>query len=652
MPDYVTQEQVSRLPRIPLEGNLDLTYRCNNNCRHCWLRIPPNAPEREQELTLEEIKDIVTQARRLGTRHWGISGGEPMLRPEFAEIFELITGKATSYSLNTNGTLITPAIARLLKRKGNKMVALYGATAEVYDHVARRPGSFEQVMRGFAYLKEAGAGFTVQLIPLRDNYHQWPQMIELATSLSSRWRIGASWLYLSADGDPARNQEIMRQRLDPQQEVDLLPPPFEEATDNEDAHEYQPAAGDDRLLAPCIAYRRDFHVDPYGQLTFCGFIKDSSLRYDLRRGSLLRGWEEFIPSLADRVRGGTEYRDNCAACDLRHYCQWCPVYGYLEHHRFAARVEYLCAMARENRCRREDWEKNHCRYFRIAGITIKVESDLAISEATFHPVFKPYEVAGPGDDMVSVQYHWGLPSLNGHDLGQLVYNKPPWMIYRKPDAWEYLSISETNGETRPLCAAVFNRDHTRARIYYDRQELFTDGNLGSLTLVGSDQMWIARLLADRQGFYLHSSGVALNGQGALFVGHSGAGKTTILRLLAGQGEALGEDRNIVRRWAAGWQVYGTWNNCKGQAVASAGSAPLRGVLFLEKAAENRLVRLSDRVEIARRLLGCLIRPLETTDWWDKTLAAVNQLTRDVPCYVMHFDGSGTVVEALRQVLVE
>ena len=66
---------------------------------------------------------------------------------------------ASEYSLNTNGTLITPRIAKLLCRRGNKLVAIYGATAEVHDRIIRMPGSFEAVMQGCAYLREAGAGF-------------------------------------------------------------------------------------------------------------------------------------------------------------------------------------------------------------------------------------------------------------------------------------------------------------------------------------------------------------------------------------------------------------------------------------------------------------------------------------------------------------
>jgi MoaA/NifB/PqqE/SkfB family radical SAM enzyme len=131
-------------PRLPLDGKLDLTYRCNNACRHCWLRLPPGAQEKQDELTFEEICLIVDQARAMGCQAWSISGGEPMLRPDFSEIFDYITRKAVSYKLNTNGTLITPEIARLLTRRGDKMVALYGATADVHDHVPAPPVRLRQ----------------------------------------------------------------------------------------------------------------------------------------------------------------------------------------------------------------------------------------------------------------------------------------------------------------------------------------------------------------------------------------------------------------------------------------------------------------------------------------------------------------------------
>ena len=152
MPNYSETRKVKDFPRIPLEGTIDLTYRCNNDCRHCWVNIPLDSPEKERELVFDEIREIVDQARKMGCRRWNISGGEPMLRDDFAEIFDYITTKSASYTLNTNGILITPKIARLLKRKGAKAGVLYGATAEVLDHITRTAGSFEAAMQGFAYL--------------------------------------------------------------------------------------------------------------------------------------------------------------------------------------------------------------------------------------------------------------------------------------------------------------------------------------------------------------------------------------------------------------------------------------------------------------------------------------------------------------------
>ena len=317
MSDHSSRRKVAALPRVPMAGNIDLTYRCNNNCCHCWLHIPPDSPEEKEELTSTEVQDLVEAARAMGCRKWSISGGEPMLRPDFEVIFDQITRRAGAYTLNTNGTLITPRIARLMKRKGSKLIALYGATASVHDGITRNPGSFEAMMRGVAYLKEAGAGFTVQVIPMRDNYCQYEDMVHLAESLSRSWRVGAPWLWLSASGEPGKNLEITDQRLDPAEVVKLDEPDlsFEEWVDGNVEGTCRKEPGDERLFAACIRNRRDFHVDPYGKMSFCCFVKDPALRYDLRTGSFRDAWEKFVPSLSSKVRAGREYFENCGACE-------------------------------------------------------------------------------------------------------------------------------------------------------------------------------------------------------------------------------------------------------------------------------------------------------------------------------------------------
>jgi hypothetical protein len=76
-------------------------------------------------------------------------------------------------------------------------------------------------------------------------------------------------------------------------------------------------------------------------------------------------------------------------------CLWCPVFGYLEHRRFSAKVEYLCSVVRESRKLKEARKRDHRRYYQIAGITIQVESDLPITDATFSPKFKCFEMISP-----------------------------------------------------------------------------------------------------------------------------------------------------------------------------------------------------------------------------------------------------------------
>jgi len=585
--------KVKDIPRLPLEGHIDLTYRCNNHCRHCWLRQPEQSEVQKDELTFDEIRAIVDEARAMGCRKWGISGGEPMLRPDFPDIFDYLTRKAIGYTLNTNGTLITPEMAQLLTRKGTKMVALYGATAEVYDHVTRHSGGFEKVMRGVSRLKEAGAGFIVQLIPMRANWHQWEEMITLAKSLSPHWRVGAPWLYLSSEGSVQRNREIDAQRLSPSDVIELdKPDPSYNERVAEQAHACGTVApGDDRLFAQCIAGRRDFHIDPCGHLSWCSFIKDPALRYNLREGSFREAWEAFIPACADKVHGGPEWRENCGSCDKRSDCRWCAVYAYLETGRYSAPIPHLCAVAEEAGKFKENWQQKHRRYFRIAGITVRVESDLELDKTPFKDELMAFSVEGPGEDNVTLRHHFELPDLKGKDLGRELYRKPPWAISRKNGTWFYQGISPTPGDETLHRVAVFTADHTHATIYSplrDEERILKDG-WHSLSLFPTDQIWLGPLLADRQAVLLHSAAAMVNGLGLVFVGHSEAGKSTTMELIE---------------------------------------------------------PLTDRKQIWHKLLATLIRPMVTAEWWEKELDVLEQIVADAPCYTMHFDRTGAIVEHL------
>jgi len=647
MNGYLSRKRITVLPRLPLEGNIDLTYRCNNDCLHCWLRLPPDSPEKDKELTFDEIRALVGEAGDMGCGSWNISGGEPMLRPDFADIFDLILSRSRTYNLNTNGTLITPQIARLMKRRGFKMIAFYGATADVHDRITRTPGSFEAFLEGIARLKEAGAGFTVQLIPMKDNFRQFKDMIRLAESLSPNWRLGATWLFLSACREPGKNREIRGQRLAPAEAASFFSPEFSHGQGIGEIEEKPCPQGkaDDSLFASCLDQRRDFHVDPYGGMSFCAFIKDPRLRADLRTMSFREAWETALPGMAGTVVSGPEYRRSCGACDLREDCDWCPVYGYLEHGRYGARIDYLCRVAREKKKIKDSWMKNNVRHFRIAGITIRVESELPFQDTTFGPKFKFFEVDGPGDDNVIIRHRFSLPPLDGKSFGKEIYRRPPWAVFEREDSWLYLGITAASDSEGLHKAALFTKDYGRGTIYHPDETSFRKGNSPALTFFPTDQILITQLLALRNGCYLHASGVSMKGRGLLFMGHSEAGKSTMVKLIKGKAEILCDDRMIVRKEPDGFRVHGTWSHGEVPDV-SAASAPLDAILFLRKSSENRLSPIAKKRDIASTLLSCLIKPMVTLRWWENTLALIEEIGRNIPCYDLFFDKSGKMVDIL------
>jgi hypothetical protein len=77
---------------------------------------------------------------------------------------------------------------------------------------------------------------------------------------------------------------------------------------------------------------------------------------------------------------------------------------------------------------------------------------------------------------------------------------------------------------------------------------------------------------------------------------------------------------------------------------------LRAIFFLHKSGRNHLRPLENRMEIMGPLLSCLIKPLVSADWWEKTLALVEVLARETPCYEMEFDQSGGIVSELQELV--
>jgi MoaA/NifB/PqqE/SkfB family radical SAM enzyme len=643
-----TKKYVSTVPQtstaVAPQGSIDLTYRCNNHCRHCWLRLPENAAQQSQELTFRDIVAIIKKGMAAGCRHWAISGGEPLLRPDFGDILEYLLQTRHSYALNTNGTRITPAIARLLKAKGTKMVSMYGPNAEVHDHITRKPGSFDAFMQGCSYLKEAGAGFIIQIVPLQDNKHLFTEMLTLAETLSPHARIGAGWLYLSETADPSVNAEILRQRIAPAEMVQINPPDLS-CTNIAGQADHDVAAPEQSIFGKCLAGKTDFHINPYGRLSFCGYINHEALRYDILYGSFAEYHQSFLPAAVKAFPPNAEFRHNCGSCAKRQNCLWCPAFAYLEHGRFSAGIDYLCKMAEETTQLQENWQKNNRRTLGIADISIILESDIPFTSQCLAEKFANFVARPVQEDVIVIRHHQinSAPAVVSADLdGKELFQSEGLTVAKIGDKFILYKNNHWHADDPADEYGVFQDDFSKADIYHADKRFYEPGAFSSTTATFSDQILLAQLLAERQGGIFHAGGIIHNGNGFLFIGRSGAGKSTICSLFPQNTALLSEDRVIVRRQAGQCKVYGTWFHDFSHNTIP-GPAPLRAIFFLNQSPTNGLEQITKENVVVKRLLPCLIRAVETNTWWQKTLDFLSTVAGEVPAYDLFFDRSGDIV---------
>lgn len=128
---------------------------CNLKCRYCYAEAGKALAD---ELTLDEYKDVISEAKALGARTVWIPGaGEPTMQPDFLELLDFIYRLGLTLVIFTNGTQITKELAAELFGKGASVITKCNSLkAEIQDDLAGRAGSFIKIQQGLRNLMEAG----------------------------------------------------------------------------------------------------------------------------------------------------------------------------------------------------------------------------------------------------------------------------------------------------------------------------------------------------------------------------------------------------------------------------------------------------------------------------------------------------------------
>ncbi|MEK7448601.1 MAG: radical SAM protein [Planctomycetota bacterium] len=176
--------------KIPFWVHLDLTYRCNLECLHCYCQGLSNEWT-GTELTTAEIFNLLDQLAEIGSLYLTLSGGEAMLRPDFFRIGHYARRRHFALTIFTNGVLIDEEKADALSELSPLGVELsiYGADEKTHDAITQRAGSFRKTIKAVGLLQRRNIRLDLKTTLMKDNFHQADAIESLVNKLGADYHF-------------------------------------------------------------------------------------------------------------------------------------------------------------------------------------------------------------------------------------------------------------------------------------------------------------------------------------------------------------------------------------------------------------------------------------------------------------------------------
>ena len=304
---------------VPFAAHLDLTYRCNERCEHCYLEHDDKG-----EMSFAEISTLLAELADSGVFFLNLSGGEPMLRRDFFDIVARARELQFNVKIKTNAVLVRQAEAARLRALGieQMQVSVYSHRAEVHDAITKLPGSLARTIDGIRALRAAGLKVAIANVMMRSNLADRAGVAALARELNATYGADPTVTPMMS-GD----RSVLDLRI-PGSELSAILHDKELVGDPESFCAPPPPVGDaERNSIPCSAGHSSVYISPYGDVFPC--VQFPLPSGNVRRQKFLDIWRHS-PQLQEVRSIRTGDLPVCSSCSHLGTCTRCPGLAWTE----------------------------------------------------------------------------------------------------------------------------------------------------------------------------------------------------------------------------------------------------------------------------------------------------------------------------------
>ena len=338
--------QKGRKLGLPIAGNFELTARCNFRCPMCYVHMDADAVDAQGgELTADEWLSIAAAAQKKGMLFALLTGGEPLVRKDFFEIYDGMKKLGLMISINSNGSLLHgDVLKRFLKDPPCRFnISLYGGCDATYQKMCGIP-VYNEVKENIRALRKAGVPVSLNLSITQFNCQDLEQIYRDAVELDVNVKASA-YMYppirtndeqygtgtrLSAEEAAEMTVAWDKLRLTPEDFVERTKKMGQLIDDCCDSCSMETDDG-----VPCRAGSSSFWVTWQGKMLPCGMLTSPAV-YPLESG-FDAAWEELMQKTREiRMPAG------CVNCSYRNVCGVCPAVCYTETGHFDCSPDYMC----------------------------------------------------------------------------------------------------------------------------------------------------------------------------------------------------------------------------------------------------------------------------------------------------------------------